>query len=59
MKSKRGISVALKSMKEFERMYYPNNLAHKEQMLVTDDQELGKKFADMTFAQIKKKYSII
>lgn len=45
-------------MREFERMYYPNNLGSNESKLSNYDPSIGKKFADETFAQIKKKYRI-
>lgn len=58
MKTKKGQNIVLKSMKDFERIYYPNNLAHTEQMS-TSDHNLGKKLANESFMKIKKKYNII
>jgi hypothetical protein len=45
-------------MRDFERTYYPNNLTHKDNVLINDDEQYGKKFAEETFAQIKKKYRL-
>lgn len=58
MRTKRCMTDALESMKEFERKYYPNNLSHKELVSTDEDQNLSKKFTEETFARIKKKYNL-
>ena len=55
MVGKNVVKKPLKSMKEFERLYYPpNHLGGYEPKSPNHDPSLGRKFANETFTQIRK-----
>jgi hypothetical protein len=56
MKMKQGNKTMIRSMKEFEREYYPNSLSERNLNSINNDPNLGTKLAKKTIDKIKKKY---